>query len=161
MLTCKLRLHSLSLYSKGILLLLMGFQVYAAEVNLQCTLHTTHPECTNLPVVRNAALHLTDSSFELNAKYESCHSIRQVHIKGRALQTVSTDNIQEYELFGETYQPVTDFIPFPRTIAYIVLDTSNGNGTFTDIWSAQRLPRFAQPAIFTLPINCQNYSEEN
>lgn len=161
MFTFKLRSHSLCLLVISIPLLLTGLQVPAAEVNLQCTLHAIDSECTALPLIRNAALHLTASSFELNAKYEACHSIRQVHIKGRALQTVSADNIQEYELLGETYQPVTDFIPFPRTIAYIVLDASSGKGTFTDVWSAQRLPRHSQPALFTLPISCREYLKEN
>lgn len=159
--TCHLRSHSFCLLFISIPLLLTGFQVPAAKVSLQCTLQTSHPECTPLPVIRKAALHLTASNFELNAKYEACHSIRQVHIKGRALQAVSVDDTQEYELFGEAYQPVTDFIPFPRTIAYIILDTSTGNGTFTDMWSAQWLPRYSQPAILTLPIRCQDDLKEN
>lgn len=158
--TCQLRSHSLCLLFLIIPLLLTGLQVSAAKVSLQCTVRATHSACTPLPVIRNAALHLTASNFEINAKYEACHSIRQVHIKGRALQAVSVDDTQEYELFGEAYQPVTDFIPFPRTIAYIVLDTSNGNGTFTDMWSAQRLPRHAQPALLTLPISCQDDLKE-
>jgi hypothetical protein len=153
--TCNLRSYSLCLLVNSIPLLLAGLSAPTAHASLHCTLQTTRSECTALPVIRKATLLLATSSFELHAQYEACHSIRRVHIKGRALQTVSADNIQEYELLGETYQPVTDFIPFPRTIAYMVLDTSNGNGIFTDIWSAQRLPRHSQPAILTLPISCR------
>jgi hypothetical protein len=153
--TCNLRSYSFYLLVSSIPFLLAGLSAPTAHANLHCTLQTTRSECTALPVIRKATLLLATSSFELHAQYEACHSIRRVHIKGRTLQTVSADNIQEYELLGETYQPVTDFIPFPRTIAYMVLDTSSGNGIFTDIWSAQRLPRHSQPAILTLPISCR------
>lgn len=153
--TCNWRSYSLCILCSCFSLPLGGLLAPAAYANLHCTLQTTRPECTALPVIRKATLRLTAANFEIDAQYEACHSIRRVHIKGRASQAVSTDNIQEYELLGETYQPVTDFIPFPRTIAYIVLDTSSGNGTFTDIWSAQRLPRHLTPALLTLPIHCR------
>lgn len=153
--TCYWRPHSVCLLINSIPLLCAVLQATTAHASLHCTLHATRSECTALPVIHTATLHLSASSFEIHAQYEACHSIRRVHIKGRVLQAVSTDNIQEYELLGETYQPVTDFIPFPRTIAYMVLDTSSGSGTFTDIWSAQRLPRHSTPALLTLPINCQ------
>ncbi len=155
MFICNLRSYSLCLLAISIPLLFAGLPAPAAHASLHCTLQTARSECTALPVIRKATLHLTASNFELHAQYEACHSIRRVHIKGRTLQAVNVDNIEEYELLGETYQPVTDFIPFPRTIAYMVLDTSSGNGIFTDIWSAQRLPRHSQPATLTLPISCR------
>jgi hypothetical protein len=146
---------SLNLLIKCIPSLLSGLFAPVAYANVHCTLQATRSECTSLPIIRKATLQLTAANFEIQAQYEACHSIRRVHIKGRALQTISADSIQEYELLGETYQPVTDFIPFPRTIGYLVLDTSSGNGTFTDIWSAQRLPRYLTAAQLTLPINCR------
>lgn len=154
MFTCDWR-SFLYLLIKYMPLLLGGLFAPVAYANLHCTLQAARSECTALPAIREATLRLTAANFQLNAQYEACHSIRRVQIQGRALQAISTGNIQEYELLGETYQPVTDFIPFPRTIGYLVLDTSSGNGTFTDTWSAQRLPRYSTPALLTLPITCR------
>lgn len=154
--------RGLCLYSLlySIPLLFTGLTAPAAFADLRCTINAERSECSALPIIRHATIDLTALQFDLHAQYEACFSIRNVHIQGRVLQSVQTDKIRKYELLGETYEPVTDFIPFPRTIAYIVLETLSGIGSFTDVWSAQQLPRHPLPSLLTVPVSCREYKKE-
>ncbi|MCP5245648.1 MAG: hypothetical protein H6937_06790 [Burkholderiales bacterium] len=121
-----------------------------------CVIKAQRAECSAMPVIVRAKLNLSASNFSLAAQYESCFSERAVEIQGRVLQTVNKENVHEFELLGEHYEPVTDFIAFPRTIAYLVLDKSTQKGMFTDVWSAQQLMHHPAPSILTVPVNCKN-----
>lgn len=126
------------------------------RADMFCMIKTQRAECTPLPVITRAKFSLTDSHFNLSAEYASCFSERTLEIQGRVLQTVNTENVQEFELLGENFEPVTDFIAFPRTIAYLVLDKSTKKGTFTDVWSAHRLRRYPASSELTVPVNCEH-----
>lgn len=137
--------------------ILMTGMVYLKEAgaNMSCIVPAQQrTECSSLPVITQGTLDLGNSQFNLSAHYESCFNKRILQIQGRASQAVNTDNVQEFELLAEGYEPVTDFIPFPRTIAYLVLDKSTGNGTFTDVWSAQKLMQHPSTSVLTVPVNC-------
>lgn len=142
-------------YSIWLLISGMAF-TNGVRADLFCTINTHSDECNPMPVITRAKFNLTDSRFSLTAQYESCFSKRTVEIQGRVLQTVNNENAQEFELLGETYEPVTDFIAFPRTIAYLVVDKSMTNGIFTDVWSAQQLMHLPAPSALTVPVNCKN-----
>ncbi|SER14780.1 hypothetical protein SAMN05421690_10104 [Nitrosomonas sp. Nm51] len=128
----------------------------AVRADMFCIIKVQRAECSPLPVITHAKFSLTDSHFSLSAQYASCFSERTLEIQGRVLRTVNTGNVQEFELLGESYDPVTDFIAFPRTIAYLVLDKSTEKGMFTDVWSAQQLMRHPVSSVLTVPVNCKN-----
>ncbi len=59
--TCNLRSYPLCLLVNSIPLLLAGLLAPTAHASLHCTLQTANSECTALPVIRKATLHLTAS----------------------------------------------------------------------------------------------------
>ncbi len=138
--------------------LLISGMIYTngARADLFCTINTQPAECSPMPVITQAKFNLTASRFSLTAQYESCFSGRTVNIQGRVLQKLQNGNAQEFELLGETFEPVADFIAFPRTIAYLILDKSAARGIYTDVWSAQRLMYLSAPSALTVPVNCEN-----
>ena len=127
------------------------------RADLMCTISIERDVCSPLPVIVEATIDLSDSitRFDFVARYQSCFSERNVKIQGRLLQTVNHDSAQEFELLGEYYEPVTDFIVFPRTIAYLMLDKTTLQGMLTDVWSAQQLMHHPKPAHLTVPVNCR------
>ena len=130
--------------------------VYPVRADLKCAIDAQRGTCSPLPVIVEGRIDLTAglSYFEFVAHYQSCFSERSVKIQGRVLQPVTREQAWEFELLGERFDPVTDFIAFPRTVAYLIVDKSTLQGRMTDVWSAQQLLRYPEPAQLTIPVKC-------
>lgn len=129
---------------------------YPVRADLKCAIDAQRSTCSPIPVIVEGRIALTAglSYFEFVAHYQSCFSERSVKIQGRVLQPVTREQAWEFELLGERFDPVTDFIAFPRTVAYLIVDKSTLHGRLTDVWSAQQLLHYPEPAQLTMPVKC-------
>jgi hypothetical protein len=123
---------------------------------LSCQLATTKKaKCSSGPTLERGALEIYRDRFELKVRYDACFHIEDLRIRGR-VDLYQHDHGYSIELLGTRFEKTDGSTnTFPRTVAFIHLDTDSLRGSFTDIWSVIRgQGRLSQIPTF-IELSCQ------
>jgi hypothetical protein len=103
---------------------------------LSCQLAVTKKaKCSSGSTLDKGVLEISPDHFELNVRYDACFHIEDLRIRGR-VNLYQHDHEYLIELLGTHFEKVNGSAnTFPRTVAFIHLDTDSLRGSFTDILS--------------------------